>query len=110
MEQGLQRINSENKLRQWAERVSACRGSGKSVAEWCHENGFCTQTYYKWQKRIFLMAQSQTECRFTEITSTKSARRADIAAIVRISGVEAEICNGADAATIGAVLRGLRSC
>jgi len=56
------------------------------------------------------MAQAQTECRFAEITPANPVRQADIAVIVHISGAEAEICSGADAATIEAVLRGLRSC
>ena len=35
------------------------RNSGQNVKAWCRENGVCEQTYYKWQRRLFEMAQAQ---------------------------------------------------
>ena len=57
-----------NKLTLWAGRISECRNSGQNVKAWYRENGVCEQTYYKWQKRLFEMAQSQQEIQFAEVT------------------------------------------
>ena len=61
MGKDLQTLNGQNKLALWAGRISECRNSGQNVKAWCRENGVCEQTYYKWQKRLFEMAQAQQE-------------------------------------------------
>ena len=48
----LRQLNEQNKLAVWAERVTECRNSGQSVLAWRKEHGICSQTYYKWQKRL----------------------------------------------------------
>lgn len=109
MTKELQAINQESTIALWAERISACRSSELTVVQWCKENGICVQTYYRWQKKLFVMAQAQQKSRFAEITpSVRNDNR--IAVTVRISGAEADICNGADAATVETVLRILKSC
>ena len=54
----LRQINEQNKLAIWAERVTECRNSGQSVLAWCKEHGICSQTYYKWQKRLFSVGKT----------------------------------------------------
>lgn len=110
MSRDLQVMNGQNKLALWAERVSACRNSGLSVKAWCRENGVNEQTYYKWQKKLFTMAQAQQESRFAEVTPVQSVRSGGVAVTVRIAGAEADIHAGADAATAETVLRILKSC
>ena len=99
----LQTGNGQNKLALWAERVSSCRNSGLRVKDWRRENGVNEQTYYKWQKKLFTMAQTQQESRFAEVTPVRTS--GNIAVTVRISGTEADIHSGADAATVETVLR-----
>ena len=108
MAKDLQAMNQENTLVLWAERISACRNSELSVAQWCKENEVCVQTYYRWQKKLFTMAQAQQESRFAEVTPVRTS--GNIAVTVRFSGVEADIHSGADAATVETVLRILKSC
>ena len=66
MSKGLQTLNNQNKLTEWACQVVDCRNSGLTVKTWCKENGICKQTYYKWQKRLYEMAREQYEVRFAE--------------------------------------------
>ena len=106
----LQTMNQQNKLALWAGRISACRNSGQNVKAWCRENGVCEQTYYKCQKRLFEMAQAQQAVQFAEVTPIQPVRRGNVAVTVRISGAEADIHSGADAATVETVLRILKSC
>ena len=108
MAKGLQAMNQENTVALWAERISACRNSELSVAQWCKKNGVCIQTYYRLQKKLFTMAQAQRESRFAEVTPVRAS--GNIAVTVRISGAEADIHSGADAATVETVLWILKSC
>lgn len=108
MAKELQTLNRENTIAVWAERIAACRNSEQSVAQWCKANGISIQTYYRWQKRLFTMAQAQQESRFAEITPSQSG--SSIAVTVRVGGVEADIHSGADTGTVETVLRVLKSC
>ena len=110
MNKDLQTLNGQNQVALWAGRISECRSSGMPVKTWCRENGINEQTYYKWQRRLFEMAQAQQEVRFAEVTPVTTTRSGGIAVTVRISGNEADIHNGADAATVETVLRILKSC
>ena len=104
----LQTLNAQNKLALWAGRITECRNSGQPVKMWCKENGICEQTYYKWQKRLFEIAQSQQEAQFAEVTPRRVA--SGIAVTVQLGGMEAQIHNGADIAAVESVLRILKSC
>lgn len=110
MSRELQTINQQNKLALWAGRIKECRSSDQNVKEWCKENGICEQTYYRWQKKLFEIAKAQQEVCFAEVTPAKASHSHGVAVTVRLSGAEADICNGADPATVEAVLRILKSC
>lgn len=110
MSSALQVLNENNKVSEWAERITECRNSGLSVREWCEANHLCTQTYYRWQKRLFEMAQAQQEVRFADVTPVRPVACGNVAVTVRISGAEADIHSGADTATVETVLRFLKSC
>lgn len=108
---GLRQLNEQNKLALWAERVSECRNSGQSVLTWCKEHGICSQTYYKWQKRLYNMAQAQNEGQFAEITPDVRVQDATpVAVTVHAAGIAADIHNGADPATVEVVFRILKLC
>ena len=110
MGKDLQALNGQNKLTLWAERISECRNSGQNVKAWCGENGICEQTYYKWQRKLFQLAQERQETSFVEVTPVQSVRSGDVAVTIRIGGAEADIHNGADNGTVETVLRILKSC
>ena len=110
MNSGLQAYNEQNKLAQWVQIVSQCRDSGLGVRQWCQEHGVNISSYYKWQRKVYAMAQAQQEIQFAEVTPKQTVRSAGIAVTVRISDAEADIHNGADAVTVETVLRILKSC
>ncbi len=111
MAQDLQTLNVQNKMAEWAARISERRSSGQSVKIWCKENGICEQTYYKWQRKLFALAKAQQEAQFAEVTPLQNRHRSgNIAVTVRLAGGEADIHAGADAGTIETVLRILKSC
>lgn len=110
MNSGLQVYNEQSKLHEWAQVVSRCRGSGMSVRQWCQENGVNISSYYKWQRKVYAAAQAQQERRFVEVMPVQSAAVGGVAVTVRIAGAELDIHTGADAATVEAVLRAVKSC
>ena len=107
----LRQLNEQKKLALWSERVSACRNSGQSVLTWCKEHGICIQTYYKWQKRLYTMVQTQNEGQFAEITpDVKVQDSTPVAVTVHVAGITADIYSGANLATVEAVLSVLKLC
>ena len=95
MSSELREITAQDKLAEWAGKITACRNSGQPVKTWCKENGVCEQTYYKWLKRLVTMAQEQQKVQFAEVTPSLPARSGNVAVTIRLAGAEADICNGA---------------
>ena len=110
MNSGLQVYNERKKLSEWAEIVSRCRASGSPVRQWCQENRVNVSSYYMWQRKVYALAQAQQEVQFADVTPVETAPCGNVAVTVRISGAEADIHSGADAATVETVLRFLKSC
>ena len=114
MEQSLQVMSRQERLASWSEKIMACRNSGMSVRGWCQENGVAEKTYYYWQRRLFeALSRKQQEGvtpAFAEVTPAQSVRSGNVAVTIRMAGIEADIHSGADAATVEAVLRVLKSC
>ena len=110
MNSGLQVYNEQNKLAQWAQTVAQCRDSGLGVRQWCQEHGVNVSSYYKWQRKVYAAAKAQQESRFVEVTPVQPLAVTNVAVTVRIGESEADIHNGADAATVETVLRIMKSC
>ena len=45
-------IQNAQKMPIWKQRIIECRSSGKSVKEWCKEQGLDFTTYYRWERKI----------------------------------------------------------
>lgn len=110
MSSALQVMNMDQTAAEWADRIRSCRGSGLSVRQWCSDHKLSPQTYYRWKKRLFDMVKAQQEIQFADVTPERPSPVGGVAVTVRISGAEVDIHNGADAATIEAVLRAVKSC
>lgn len=61
MDQNLKVMSKQERLENWAARITACRGSGMTVRAWCQENGFSEKTYYYWQRRLFQALSEQQQ-------------------------------------------------
>ena len=108
MEQGLQKLNADQRLAVWTQRISDCRSSGVSVKYWCQENGISEKTYYCWQRRIYKMAREQREPEFAELHGFQSI--SPLTASLEIFGASVQVYAGADEATLSALFRALSSC
>ena len=108
MEQELQKLNADQRLAVWTQRIADCRSSGNGVKHWCQENGISEKTYYYWQRRIFRMAHEQQIPEFAELHSFRPVSA--VAASLEISGVNVQVYAGADEPTLSALFRALSSC
>lgn len=107
----LQKLNSQSKAAEWAERIAECRRSGIPVNRWCKENGVCEQTFYKWQRKLFAIAKAQQEAQFAEVTPVSPVEsRGQAVVTIRAGGIAVDIHSGADRATVETVLRAMKLC
>ena len=108
MEQGLQKLNADQRLAVWTQRIAECRSSGKGIKRWCQENDISEKTYYYWQRRIFRMAQEQQAPEFAELHRVHPI--SPVTASLEISGVNVQVYAGADESTLSALFHALSSC
>lgn len=109
---GLRVVKENSNLAEWTRQVEKCRNSGLSVRKWCEQKGIAQSTYTYRQNKVW-KAINQRSNTFVEMSVEESSDMAvcgHIAATVHTGGVNAEIHNGADEATLTALLRALRSC
>ena len=110
--ESLQRVNRQQRLAEWSRRVEACRNSGLTVVQWCQENGIAVSTYFSWQRKVFQALQEVQEVTFAEVPviEERTQPSGHIVAAMEVSGVRIQIYEGADKATLQALLQAAKSC
>ena len=107
----LQRANQQHRLAEWSRRVEACRNSGLSVGQWCQENGIAVSTYFSWQRKVFQALQEVQEVTFAEVPVLEySQPSGHVAASLEVNGIQIQVYEGADKATLQAILQAAKSC
>lgn len=109
--ESLQRANQHHRLVEWSRRVEACRSSGLPVGQWCQENGIAVSTYFSWQRKVFQALKEVQEVTFAEVPIMEhSPLSGYIVAAMEVSGVRIQVYEGADGATLQAILQAAKSC
>lgn len=109
-ETGLQKIRTHVAASEWAKRVEERRSSGLTVAKYCEEHNICTHSFYRWQKRLFEMAQAEAGgTAFAELEVPRSGN-GNSAATLEINGTQTDIYNGIDEYTLRILIRVMKSC
>jgi hypothetical protein len=115
----IQKLNLSGRLSEWAQMVSQCRNSGKTVSAWCADCGINTKTYYYRLKRVCEAIPEETkparlplpkeapEPAFAEVTPIGQHAVRDAVITVRFGSAEMVIHNGAEPSVIEAALRAL---
>jgi transposase len=93
----------------WRKRVAEWRGSGLSAARFCEKRGFSAASLYGWSHRIGSSCEGETIriARVERSAETTSVGCGEIT--IEFAGARVRIPAGADAATVGSVLRALRA-
>ena len=108
----LREMNPKTTLAVLADRDAACIARGQRVLSCFKEHGICSQTYYKWQKRLYTLVEAQQEVQFAEVTAAhrETAAAHPVGITIHIGGAAVDVHGGADMATLERVLRMLKSC
>ena len=91
-------------VRNWEEQIRACQESGKTVKEWCGENGIPVGTYYSRLRRIREAALTEEQQAFP-----LTAKRADEIHITT-GKISVSLPEGASPEQLAAIVRALKSC
>ena len=106
----------ESYINIWRERVMACRSSGKTIVDWCAENGINLKTYYYWQKRVWdkeiMDLSPETKTKLLESRSVQFAQvnlglvdsSSDADIVIRKDAWTVEIRNSANPVLLSTVL------
>ena len=109
--ESLQRANQQHRLAEWSRRVEACRSSGLPVGQWCQEKGIAVSTYFSWQRKVFQALKEAQEVTFAEVPIVECCQPSGhIVAAMEVSGVRIQVYEGADGATLHAILQAAKSC
>ena len=91
--------------------MEACRSSGLSAGQWCQENGRAISTYFSWQRKVFQALKDIQEVTFAEVPVMERCQPSGhIVAAMEVSGVRIQVYEGADKATLQAILQAAKSC
>ena len=91
--------------------MEACRSSGLSAGQWCQENGRAISTYFSWQRKVFQALKDIQEVTFAEVpVMERSQLSGHIVAAMEVSDVRIQVYEGADKATLQAILQAAKSC
>ena len=92
----------------WRERIAEQARSGRSVKQFCKEQGFSEYSFYSWRRRL----QEKQTLRFALVDRGAVVENDGIAASLELilnGGERLRIGAGADTATLRTVLEALRS-
>ena len=92
MFKGLRVIKENSNLAEWSRQVEECRSSGLSVRSWCERNGIAVSTFHYRQQKVWDALQRRNQ--FVEVPLQVDEYRN----------------NGADEATLTALIHALKSC
>ena len=94
--ESLQRANQQHRLAEWSRRVEACRA---------------VSTYFSWQRKVFQALKEVQEVTFAEVPIMEHSQLSGhIVAAMEVSGVRIQVYEGADGATLQAILQAAKSC
>jgi len=122
----VQKATHEIRLQQWIGIIKECRDSGKTVKNWCEENGISEKSYFYWQRRAREAAcqeltayQEQRVTKtepndtnipvFTECRIPEDHHAGGAAITIHLSGAVVEIHHGAEASIVESILHALRA-
>src|SRR5215472_12118544 len=96
------------KAEEWAERIAAQQRSGRSVKQFCKEQGLTEYSFYAWRKRL----QEQGPVRFALVERGARRQERTVEAsleLVLANGERLRIGSGVDITTLRTVLDALRA-
>ena len=109
MNKGIRTLRKEQNLALWANQVEKCNNSGLSVAQWCRNNNIPVSTFWSRQKKVYEAYTQKSRPQFIEVSVEPEVNANSPMISIKRNDFTVEINNGADEATITAVLRAMKN-
>ncbi|QCT06801.1 IS66 family insertion sequence element accessory protein TnpA [Ruminococcus bovis] len=109
MNKGIRTLRKEQNLALWANQVEKCNNSGLSVAQWCRNNNIPVSTFWSRQKKVYEAYTQKNRPQFIEVSVEPEVNANSPMISIKRNDFTVEINNGADEATITAVLRAMKN-
>jgi hypothetical protein len=110
-------LKHRGQLQNWAEAVRDCRSSGLSVKQWCKQREITTTTYYRWEREVLALANTEKAkgveagVTFVELPAAQAQRKvSERAATFRYGDIYVDIYNEASPELLRSILEAVRSC
>ena len=91
-------------VRNWEAQIRACQESGKTVKEWCRDNGIPVGTYYARLRRVRETAITEEQRVFPLTAEQPAGIR------IKAGGIDISLPEGASPEQLAAVIGALKSC
>ncbi len=109
MKNGIRTLRQEQNLSLWATQVEECNKSGLSVTQWCKNNSIPVSTFWNRQKKVYEAYTQKNRPQFIEVSVEPEVNANSPMISIKRNDFTVEINNGADEATITAVLRAMKN-
>lgn len=109
MKNDIRTLRQEQNLTLWANQVEECNNSGLSVTQWCKNNNIPVSTFWNRQKKVYEAYAQKTNPQFIEVSIEPEVTTNSPMISVKRNDFTIDINNGADEATITAVLRAMKN-
>ena len=78
---------------------------------YCEDNGRLSIHYFSWQRKVFQALKEVYEVTFAEVPVMERSQPSEhIVAAMEVNGVRIQVYEGADGATLQAILQATKSC
>lgn len=115
----MRKVQHEAMVEDWKKIIIECRNSGQPVNQWCKQNNVKENRYYYWLNviRNETMVQKKSkdtamavfaEIKKPEPNSQVTDKAGGVCAVIRLSGLEVEIYNGASQVVISSIVKTLK--
>ena len=91
-------------VRNWEAQIRACQESGKTVKEWCRDNGIPVGTYYARLRKVREAAIAEEQRLFPLAPEKPAGIR------IAAGGIDISLPEGASPDQLAAIVRALKSC
>ena len=109
MNKSIRTLRQEQNLSLWATQVEEYNNSGLSVTQWCKNNNISVSTFWNRQKKVYESYAQKNNTQFIKVSVEPEVNSNSPKISVRRNDFTVEINNGADEATITAVLRAMKN-
>jgi hypothetical protein len=99
-------LSPQEKAQFWKNHIKACKDSGLSQTEYCHQNNLKPHRFWYWRKRFKKIAKK--EVRFVPLNIPMTDSTQSKTSIITPNGYRIELAAGFDPVAVGQLIHNIR--